>query len=145
VITGGPGRVRRVRRRHPGSAFTMPEGERIFRGVRPRLMIGLLLLGLVVIIVVSTNKQGVRYAAQVKAGYGVESSAYAAVPFQASCVTLVSIGAAASPPSKQFQADKLLYLGQSGVVIVLYQVGVGTVRIPSGSFALRPVSDRCRD
>ena len=115
------------------------------RGFRPTLIISLLLLILVVGTVLNANKQGMLYAAQVKAGYEVESSADAAVLFHASCVTLMSIGAGASPASKQFEARKLLYLGQSGGIIVLYQVGVGSVRIPSSSFALQPVSGRCRN
>jgi hypothetical protein len=115
------------------------------RGFRPTLIISLLLLILVVGTVLNANKQGTLYAAQVKAGYEVESSADAAILFHASCVTLRSTGAGASPASKQFEARKLLYLGQSGGVIVLYQVGVGSVRIPSSSFALQPVSGRCRN
>jgi hypothetical protein len=114
---------------------------------------------------ISAGEVGEEYAARVKAGQTVQSSAYSAVSLQAFCVILLFIddastsGSATAPKTASTTAPqaapttaptplhgrKLLYLGQSGGVAVLYQVDVGTIRVPSESFVIRTASDPCRD
>ena len=57
---------------------------------------------------------------------------------------LVPTGAPTTPAAERVQGRKLLYLGQSSGVSVLYQVDAGTVRVPSGSVVLQPAPTPCR-
>jgi hypothetical protein len=119
----------------------------------PRAVIGLLPLVLVGTTILGADEQGEKYAAQVMAGQEVQSAKHAAVPFQASCVTLLSVdNASTTLPKTQLttaqtplEGHKLLYLGQSGGIAVLYQVNVGAIRVPTNRFVIRAASAPCRD
>ena len=116
----------------------------LLRGDGARLLIALLPFLLIGNTILASEQLGASYAEDVKAGREVSSTAQAAIPFQASCVLLAPTGAPTSPAAEQLQGSKLLYLGQSSGVSVLYQVGAGTVRVPSGSVVLQPASTPCR-
>jgi len=118
--------------------------SRLLGGYRIRLLAIALPIILIGNTILAANQQGAEYAAQVKSGNEIQSDPHATVPFQAHCVILLPTTVETSPASKQLQAHKMLYLGQSSGVTVLYQVGVGSIRIPSGSYALKPVSGQCR-
>jgi len=116
----------------------------LLRGDGARLLIALLPFLLIGNTILASEQQGASYARDVKAGREVQPSAQAAIPFQASCVLLVPTGAPTTPAAEQLLGRKLLYLGQSSGVSVLYQVDAGTVRVPSGSVVLQPAPAPCR-
>ena len=108
--------------------------------VRSLAFFAALLIGM---IIYAADQRGARYARQVQEGHEVHTSAHAAVPLRATCVALFPTSQP-SPASAQLQKNKLLYLGQSNGIMVLYQVDSGPVRVPTGSFALKPASAPCR-
>lgn len=117
----------------------------MLRGDTIKLFVALLPLILIGTTIQGATEQGAQYAVAVKRGEEIQPAEGTAIPFRASCVTLLPIGGQTSAAFDEFKGHKLLYLGQSGGVSVLHQVGVGTVRVPSGSFALRRASAPCQD